>query len=406
MPTKRAWVLLTCALIFYLLANQTQVGWVYIFSNVLFGLVVASFFYARRLLNGIRARRHFAPPPADTSSEPDSPDQAIVTFELDESPAFYEDDPIQITLHLVQHGWRPVFLLHGEETCPFAPLDDQVRPIFIPSLFRGQPLKLTYQTTCDRRGQYTLSGLPIRSEGPFGLFKTGRTLSLPSELLIYPAYYPLKRLRLLERREFAERQAQRAGTGGQVIGTRDYRPGDSLRTIHWRSTARTGNLVVKEFADDQDLSLTVALDLSREGNVGEGKVSSFETAIRIATSFCYFAHHHQRPFHLIGLNPRWQPPAGALSWWAGLNYLAKVQNDGTQPLTAVLKTLNTTPLVIVLVSKPERATLHVLRALQRQGVSLLPLFITPAGDLPPGAEAIIGAVSVSPHNWASVLAGL
>ena len=111
------------------------------------------------------------------------------------------------------------------------------------------------------------------------------------------------------------------GRSSQVIGTRDYRPGDSLRQIHWRSTARTGELIVKEFADDQDLSLSVVLDLSEDGSLGEGKHSTFETAIRIAASLGYFANHNNLPFRIVGSSPTWSPPQNT-TWLVGVAELS------------------------------------------------------------------------------------
>ncbi|NJN95197.1 MAG: DUF58 domain-containing protein [Anaerolineales bacterium] len=117
-----------------------------------------------------------------------------------------------------------------------------------------------------------------------------------------------------------------------MIGTREYRSGDSLRQIHWRSTARTGQLVVKEFSDDEQQAFTVVLDLQADLSIGAGKFSTFETAIRLAASIGYYATQKDIPLRLVGSSPKWTPPAMPLGWWGLLNYLAKVQNDGHEPL--------------------------------------------------------------------------
>jgi uncharacterized protein (DUF58 family) len=292
----------------------------------------------------------------------------------------------------------------------FAPHADQSQPLFVPSLFNNRPVDLSYQTTCDRRGLYSFSNLSLRSDGPFGFFKTKHRLEASDQILIYPYYYPLKRLRLLETRELAERQTARVGVGTQVVGTREYRPGDTLRQIHWRSTARVGRLVVKEFAEEDQPSLTVALDLSTHSSLGEGKFSTFETAIRIAASLGYYATNRNVPFRLVGASPKWTPPPMPLSWWAILNYLAKVQNDGQKPLDEVIETLPPVSFLTVLISHPTSRLVRALSTLRQKGTQILAVFITPDGVIPEDIHLSrttgLDIATVSPHSWEDVLAEL
>jgi uncharacterized protein (DUF58 family) len=390
MPTLRAIVILVLALALYLVANQTQVGWVYIMVDLLAALLLAAFLFSRGGLRGLSVQRGFGgqnPPPADDLSPPD----------------FFEDDPISVTVTISQTGRRPVFMLAGADTCPFAPPADRQQTFFIPTLFKHGPATLQYHTTCHQRGVFSFSPLHLKSGGPFGLFRSRRKLPAPDELLVYPQYVPLKRFRLLENRGFTDRHAQRVGISSEVIGTREYRAGDSLRQIHWRSTARVGRLVVKEFTDQDHLSLTVVLDLSADGSVGRGKHSTFETAVRLAASLGYYATHHNVPFRLAGHSQRWQPPDIALSWWGVLHYLARVQNDGNRPLAHVLRTLPPPPFVVALVSRPTAAVTRELVALSKRGSEVLAIFITPDNAPPPAlpgpGSGSITAKMISPNNW-------
>jgi len=409
MPTKRALVLVVLALALYLLANQTQVGWTYVMVDGLAGLLIVAFFYSLGMLKPVQLRRTFhnlstgatrhVDTPLPTPAQPDG-DMIL------RPPDFYEDEPIEVSLHLKHTALKPAFLINGQENCPFAPPADRAQPFFVPAVFKGQTLQLSYQTTCHRRGFYTFPAVKLRSKGPFSLFSTRRTLNVPGQILIYPQYYPLKRMRLLENKGFADRQALRVGAGSEVIGTREYRSGDSLRQIHWRSTARTGKLVVKEFTDHDQLTMAVVLDLSRQGSLGRGKFSAFETAIRLAASLGYYATHHDIPFRLMGHSPRWRPPAIALSWWGVLNYLAKVENDGEQPLAEVLRNLPPLPFVVVLVSHPTEAVGRELTALHKKGTQTVAIFITPNGKPPPAAPAPAEGLvvkTVDPHRWETVL---
>ncbi|NIP25644.1 MAG: DUF58 domain-containing protein [Phycisphaerae bacterium] len=400
------------AFILYFLANQTQIGWLYIFTASLLGFLIVAFFYSQGMLKPLRVKRLLRPLETTSSNLVTRPGKLHQRGVRDDEdiedlvvtrPTLYEDDPIEVTLQFEHLGLRPAFLISGYEACPFAPSADQDQPWFIPSLFRNQRLDLSYQTVCHRRGLYVFSALRLETRGPFGLFKTHRAVTVPTEVLISPFYHPLKRLRILEKRQFFENQALRVGAGSEVIGTRDYQPGDSWRKVHWRSTARTGKLVVKEFSDDQDLALTVVMDLSTEANVGQGKFSTFETAVRIAASLGYYATHNKIPFYLLGANQKGMLPATPLSWWACLNYLAKVDNDGQKPLEQVLADLPVLSLVVVLVSNPSELIGKALLALQRRGIPVLPIFITPDGEMLPQAQAAQPANCVGPHNWAAVL---
>jgi uncharacterized protein (DUF58 family) len=412
MPTKRAWTLLSLALVLYFLANQTQVGWLYIIADALVGLLLAALFYSLGLLKLIRVKRSWEKEisPVEAAVAPGEMDDPALSL-----PSFHEDDPIAITLQFDIGSRRPALSIRSQEVCPLAPVADRVQPLFIPILLKGQPVRLSYQTVCDRRGHYLFPELRLHSRGAFGLFHHQRKVLSPGNILVYPSYHPLKRLRAFERRELAERQTVKLGAGSQVISTREYRAGDSLRYVHWRSTARTGSLVVKEFSDDEQPTLTVVLDLATTGNVGEGKYSTFETAVRIAASLGYYAQQKRIPFYLVAAS---QPaigqgnmltlPATPLSWWAVLNYLAKIQNNGSKPLARVLDDLSTSSFVVVLVSHPAETIARALTTLAQQGTPVLAVFITPDGVMPSGIPTLrttgLDVITVSPYNWPALLA--
>ena len=109
------------------------------------------------------------------------------------------------------------------------------------------------------------------------------------------------------------------------------------------------------------------------------------------------------PFHLQGSSPKWQPPKSTLSWWATLNYLAKVDNDGQQPLDQFLDRLSGSSFTIILISQPSPLIVQALQTLAHRATSFLPIFITPDGEIPMGAKNVASAISVSPYNWETVL---
>jgi uncharacterized protein (DUF58 family) len=122
-----------------------------------------------------------------------------------------------------------------------------------------------------------------------------------------------------------------------VIGVRPFRSGDSPRHIHWRSVARTGELISKEFADEAQPGLSLALDLYRHPYPEtHSKYTPFEWAVKIAASIGDYARKMGYPLHLVADTEALPPPPGAVSWQALLQYLARVQPTGTHPLPTVL----------------------------------------------------------------------
>jgi uncharacterized protein (DUF58 family) len=156
--------------------------------------------------------------------------------------------------------------------------------------------------------------------------------------------------------------------------------------------------------------MTVVLDLQEGSNSSQGKFSTFETAIRIAASLGYYATHRDIPFHLVASSKKWTPPAKPLSWWAILNYLARVEPDGQESLAHVLSHLPASTFVVVLISRPNEATTRALLTLPQPDLQVLAFNIQPQGAMPPPVSVAratnLTIKNVSPYNWADALTKL
>lgn len=120
------------------------------------------------------------------------------------------------------------------------------RMLYVPRLEAGGKRLLAWEQTFPRRGRRCTAGLRITTRFPFGLFlKAGRPL-LASEVLVYPAVRPLSPELLRELGAAGETAARRRGHGTDLYNLRGYRVGDDPRMIHWRSSAKTQGLVVRE----------------------------------------------------------------------------------------------------------------------------------------------------------------
>lgn len=110
-----------------------------------------------------------------------------------------------------------------------------------------------------RRGPVAGSGWEMESGDPLGLFVTRNTNGEKELSLVLPRFASL-RTHSLARELEASFTSPRAGSGTEVFGVREYRPGDPLRRIHWRSTARRGKLIVREFEPPAVQNLGIFLD--------------------------------------------------------------------------------------------------------------------------------------------------
>ncbi|MES2475417.1 MAG: DUF58 domain-containing protein [Verrucomicrobiota bacterium] len=153
------------------------------------------------------------------------------------------------------------------------------------SLDPGQETRVTAELTPQRRGVIRFDDLRLLLPDPFGLFQRCRHIAAPdATLLVLPRRFPLPPIELPGGAAFkisGEANTNVIGNSGEFVGLRDYRPGDPLRQIHWKSWARTGRPIVKELEDTHYPRFGLIVDtLSTDRNDVR-----FEEVISVAASF-------------------------------------------------------------------------------------------------------------------------
>ena len=204
-----------------------------------------------------------------------------------------------VTLRLDNVSRLPTGLLLIEDRVPYV-LGS--RPRFV--LDRIEPRarsEVTYQVRSDVRGRYQLGPLAIRLTDPFGMCELQRSFAAKDTLIVTPPVEPLPSVRLTG--EWAgsgeSRQRSLASAGEDDAATREYRQGDDLRRVHWRSTARLGQLMVRREEQPWQSRCTLLLDSRGVGHSGEGPASSFEWAITAAASIGVHLVRHGYHVRLI-----------------------------------------------------------------------------------------------------------
>ncbi|UDY22497.1 DUF58 domain-containing protein [Nocardioides sp. Kera G14] len=151
-----------------------------------------------------------------------------------------------------------------------------------------------YRVAPPTRGRFPLGPMEVRRGDPFGLVERRWSAGGETPLLVTPATVTLPVLGLGGAMSASGEQRPRAFASGSAedVTVRDYRRGDDLRRVHWRSTARVGELMVRREEQPWQARATVFLDNRAGAHRGPGPASSFEAAVSAAASICA---------HLVGL---------------------------------------------------------------------------------------------------------
>lgn len=154
----------------------------------------------------------------------------------------------------------------------------------VPPIPPHEEVQVQIAVTPLRRGLFRFEGLTIARPDPFGLFRSFAKLRSPETMLILPKRYPLPPINLPGSMRFQEggvAMASNVGQSDEFVALREYRRGDPLRRIHWRSWARIGKPIVREFEDEFFSRYALVLDTFNDEPYSE----TFEEAVSIAASF-------------------------------------------------------------------------------------------------------------------------
>lgn len=190
----------------------------------------------------------------------------------------------RVVLRLQNMSRLPTGTLLLEDRLPYA-LGSRPR-VVLERLGANQASSVAYTVRADVRGRYEVGPLVVRLTDPFGLCELTRSFPSVDKLTVVPQVVPLPTVRLTG--EYAGTGDSRARSvavhGEDDAATREYRRGDDLRRVHWKSTARVGELMVRREEQPWESKATVVLDTRQGAHRGEGPTASFEWAVSAAAS--------------------------------------------------------------------------------------------------------------------------
>jgi len=248
------------ALFIYLVAALFHLPTLFFMASGLMAAPIASYFLAAAGLARVRAERRLP-------------------------PRLWPDERVEIELRIVNQAPLPKCLLLIDEHLPPGLEPDPAEPpnCVVPMLW-GEPFVHRYPITARWRGRQRLAPVTATAVDAFDLLQARSVVGPADEVLVYPRTVDLSADVLTGAEENTSALPRHTAEGIDFRGTREYRPGDDLRRIHWRSTARHGKPVVVEYEEPTAADLFLVLDACAAHVWGDGPDNSFETGVTTVAS--------------------------------------------------------------------------------------------------------------------------
>ena len=263
-PAYAGWLLSGMTVFFFGSATNTMSGWLYALSGGSLALLGVAAVLPGKSLRSLEVRRR--------TIEPVS-----------------AGDRITVELEIENRAREPKTLLQVVDILPFVLGEPIVRPIEVidpNSIYRD-----TYYLEVRQRGVYRWQEVHLRTAAPLGLFWCRRSRPVKAVAVVYPQVLPLSTCPIIDRigqedsPQFYNRSRSQTATEGLTRNLRPYRHGDPTRLIHWRTSARYGELRVRELevaAGGQEI--IIALD-----SAAAWQPEEFERAVTVAASLYFYA---------------------------------------------------------------------------------------------------------------------
>lgn len=258
------------------------------------------------------------------------------------SPAAFEDDQVRVELLLENRSKRRVRFLRVVDRFAPAIAERQIIPEAGP-LPANSVRPLRYEASCSRLwGSYSIGPLRVSATDALGLSHAVKTLPIQADFSLFPKVHDVAGLVQAGGRPSLSAEdatSDRPGQSLSYLGVREYFPGDDPRRIHWRATARTGTLMLRENEIDLVPYLSLFLDVQRENRAGLGRKSTREYVTRIGASLLATAARRGQVVQLFAesADPVFVPPGrGEAHLMLALERLIHVKQDGERAVFDVI----------------------------------------------------------------------
>ncbi|GAB4579513.1 MAG: DUF58 domain-containing protein [Anaerolineales bacterium] len=291
-------------------------------------------------------------------------------------------DRMEEQFELSNDGWAPALWLEVDyySTMP----DYQPKRVSAVGN-RGASSQWQIGGVCTRRGVFTLGPVTLRTRDPFGFFELLLKHGATKTVMVTPPIIPLPFIEVAPGGRAGDARPRRfaAEETVSVASVREYHPGDSLRLIHWPTTARRGSYFVRKLDNSPASDWWIFLDMDECTQAGAGANATEEHAVILAASLADRGLRAGHPVGLIthGADLTWLPPRhGEEHHHAVLRALAEVR-PGPCSLPRLLElarpAFRQTPSLIVITSNTDPVWVDTLLPLLQRGAVPTVLFLDP-----------------------------
>lgn len=255
-------------------AMTLGLGHLYMMAVAIAAVPLVSYAVGKRMLTGISAQR-----------------EAV--------DVVWDGQPTPIKLHIRNQSNLPKYFLQAQDTLPRGAQffeSDGILPLAIPA--KGTQTA-EYRVVFGHRGRYVIGPLQIHATDPLGMFFFSHHLPGQTEILVLPTPLPLPPIESLRGAPYTTAGVHSAPVRGdsvEFLGIREYTPGDPLRRVDWKHSARYGELFVRDFERFTQTEICVVLDCSASTRLIP---NSFEVMIKAVSGALHLAYYSGIPFRLV-----------------------------------------------------------------------------------------------------------
>lgn len=202
-----------------------------------------------------------------------------------------EGDTLEVVSQIRNLSFLPVFNIVLEDNFSSAQANQNKKSFFIGYLGIKSSCEIKYEYLCFKRGEYKMGPFGVYFFDPLNIFFFKRVFYVYSGVVVYPKIFRIERFPALTRSIlpwFGIETARSSGDDDEFYGVREYKEGESVKKIHWISSARKNKLIVKQFQLQSFFGATIIFNLEKAKNLGEGKESVAEYIIKIAASVAHY----------------------------------------------------------------------------------------------------------------------
>jgi uncharacterized protein (DUF58 family) len=240
---------------------------------------------------------------------------------------------------------------------------------------------------CQRRGVYTLGPTSLESGDPFGLYTVKIDYQETVTMMVVPPVVSLPRIEIAPGGRTGEGKSTSSGLERTIVagGVREYIPGDSLRWLHWPTTARMNKPFVRMFDYSPSSNWWILLDMDQEVQAGTGQLSTEEFGVILAASLVHEGLQKGKQVGLISYGKEliWhQPGEGDGHLWEILRSLAEVRPGGPKlpvMLDKIRSVLEGRTSLVIITPNVDPIWLNNLGYLQRKAIAPTVLLLNPSG---------------------------